>query len=112
MVPVLSAMARRLRPAGGNCQFANGAPKRMRFPSRSQRAHTAMPPVCPDLRCEPPEALASGAVAQNPNPLVAITSYAGVTRTLDDWATVFNLAIIVLPDRPEASRFVPVVDRI
>ncbi len=51
-------------------------------------------------------------MAQNPNPLLPITSYKGVTRTLDDWATVFNIALIVLPDRPEASGFVPVVDRI
>jgi len=51
-------------------------------------------------------------VAQNPNPQLAITSYKGVTRTLDDWATVFNLAIIVLPDRPEGAQFVPVIDRI
>ena len=51
-------------------------------------------------------------MAQNPNPLLAITSYKGVTRTLDDWTTVFNIALIVLPDRPEASAFVPVVDRI
>jgi len=51
-------------------------------------------------------------VAQNPNPLLPITSYKGVTRTLDDWATVFNIALIVLPDRPEGAAFVPVVDRI
>jgi hypothetical protein len=51
-------------------------------------------------------------VAQNPNPLLPITSYKGVTRTLDDWATVFNIALIVLPDRPEGASFVPVVDRI
>jgi hypothetical protein len=51
-------------------------------------------------------------VAQNPNPLLPITSYKGVTRTLDDWATVFNIALIVLPDRPEGSAFIPVVDRI
>jgi hypothetical protein len=51
-------------------------------------------------------------VAQNPNPLLPITSYAGVTRTLDDWATVFNIMLIVLPDRPEGAGFVPVVDRI
>jgi len=56
--------------------------------------------------------LACAAVAQNPDPLLQITSYAGVTRTLDDWATVFNLAIAVLPDRPEGSEFVPVVERI
>jgi hypothetical protein len=51
-------------------------------------------------------------VAQNPNPLLPITSYAGVTRTLDDWATVFNIMLIVLPDRPEGAGFVPIVDRI
>ena len=51
-------------------------------------------------------------MAQNPNPQVAITSYKGVTRTLDDWATVFNLAIVVLPDRPEGAWFVSVIDRI
>jgi hypothetical protein len=51
-------------------------------------------------------------MAQNPNPQLPITSYTGVTRTVDDWATVFNLAIIVLPARPEAVAFVPVVERI
>ena len=56
--------------------------------------------------------LAFAAVAQNPNPQLALTSYKGVTRTLDDWATVFNLAIALLPDRPEATSFVPVVERI
>src|ERR1700682_2731062 len=57
-------------------------------------------------------ALAFAPVAQNPNPLLPITSYAGVTRTLDDWATVFNILLIVLPDRPEGAGFIPVVDRI
>ncbi|MDQ1458606.1 MAG: hypothetical protein QOI08_90, partial [Actinomycetota bacterium] len=42
-------------------------------------------------------------MAKNPDPLLPITSYAGRTRTLDDWATVFNLAIVVLPDRPEGA---------
>jgi hypothetical protein len=51
-------------------------------------------------------------VATNPNPTLPITSLKGVVRTLDDWATVFNLAIVVLPDRPEGAQFVPVVDRI
>ena len=51
-------------------------------------------------------------VAKNPDPLLPITSYQGKTRTLDDWATVFNLAIVVLPDRPEGASFLPVVDRI
>ena len=56
--------------------------------------------------------LAFAVVAKNPDPSLQITSYKGVTRTLDDWATVFNLAVIVLPDRPEGAGFVPVVDRI
>ena len=51
-------------------------------------------------------------MAQNPDPQLALTSLAGVTRSLDDWATVFNLAIVVLPARPEAAAFVPVIDRI
>ena len=56
--------------------------------------------------------LASRPVAKNPDPLLPITSYLGKTRTLDDWATVFNLAIVVLPDRPEGASFVPVIERI
>ena len=51
-------------------------------------------------------------MAKNPDPLLQITSYAGKTRTLDDWATVFNLAIVVLPDRPEGADFLGIVDRI
>ena len=51
-------------------------------------------------------------MAQNPNPQLQVTSFKGVTRTLDDWCTVFNLAIVVVPDRPEGSQFVPVIDRI
>jgi hypothetical protein len=51
-------------------------------------------------------------VAQNPDPSLALTSLKGVTRTLDDWATVFNLAIVLLPARPEAAAWVPVIDRI
>jgi hypothetical protein len=50
-------------------------------------------------------------MAQNPDPALALTSLKGTTRTLDDWATVFNLAIVVLPPRPEAASFVPVIDR-
>jgi hypothetical protein len=50
-------------------------------------------------------------VAQNPDPALELTSIAGVTRTLDDWATVFSLAIVLLPARPEAAAWVPVIDR-
>ena len=51
-------------------------------------------------------------MAKNPDPLLPITSYQGKTRTLDDWATVFNLAIVVLPDRPEGAAFLPVIERL
>jgi len=51
-------------------------------------------------------------VAQNPDPSIELTSITGVTRTLDDWATVFNLAVVLLPARPEAAAWVPVIDRI
>ncbi len=51
-------------------------------------------------------------MAQNPDPSLELTSIAGVTRTLDDWATVFNLLVIILPARPEASAWVPVIDRL
>jgi hypothetical protein len=51
-------------------------------------------------------------VATNPDPALPLTSITGVTRTLDDWATVFNLAIVLLPPRVEAAAWVPVIDRI
>src|SRR5947209_8950601 len=51
-------------------------------------------------------------MAQNPDPNLALTSIKGVTRSLDDWATIFNLAIVLLPARAEASAWVPVVERI
>lgn len=51
-------------------------------------------------------------MAQNPDPTLPLTSIKGVTRTLDDWATVFNLAVVVLPFRPEAAQWIPVIDRL
>jgi hypothetical protein len=50
-------------------------------------------------------------VARNPDPALPLTSIKGVTRTLDDWATVFHLAIVLLPPRVEAAAFVPVIER-
>jgi hypothetical protein len=50
-------------------------------------------------------------MAQNPDPNLPLTSIKGVTRSLDDWATIFNLAIVLLPARSEASAWVPVVER-
>ncbi len=51
-------------------------------------------------------------MATNPNPSLELTSLKGVTRSLDDWATTFNLAIVMLPARAEASAWNGVIDRI
>ncbi len=48
-------------------------------------------------------------MAQNPDPNLQLTSIKGVTRSLDDWATIFNLAIVLLPARAEASAWTPVI---
>lgn len=51
-------------------------------------------------------------MAQNPDPNLALANLKGTTRSLDDWATVFNLAIVLIPPRPESSAFNPVIERI
>jgi hypothetical protein len=51
-------------------------------------------------------------VAKNPDPSLKLTSLKGVTRTLDDWATMFHLTLVILPGRPEASAWVPIARRI
>lgn len=47
-------------------------------------------------------------MAKNPDPELKLTTSAGVTRTLDDWSTMFHLCLVVLPARTEAAAFVPV----
>jgi hypothetical protein len=49
---------------------------------------------------------------KNPDPNLKLTSTKGVTRTLDDWLTMFHLCVVVLPPRPEASVFIPIARRI
>lgn len=51
-------------------------------------------------------------MAKNPDPTLKLTSLPGVTRTLDDWLTMFHLCLIVLPDRVEAAAWLPVIRRI
>lgn len=51
-------------------------------------------------------------MAKNPDPTLELTTTKGVTRTLDDWTTMFHLCMVILPDRPEASVFVPIAERI
>ena len=49
---------------------------------------------------------------KNPDPSLTIASTAGVERTLDDWTTMFQLCLVVLPGRAEANRYLPVARRI
>ena len=51
-------------------------------------------------------------MAKNPDPNLKLASTKGVTRTLDDWSTMFHLCLVILPPRPEASVFVPIAKRI
>lgn len=57
-------------------------------------------------------ALPFSAVAKNPDPNLQLSTAAGVTRTLDDWTTMFHLCLVILPDRPEAAAWIPVAQRI
>ena len=49
---------------------------------------------------------------KNPDPSIKLTSSKGQTRTLDDWSTMFHLALVILPPRPEAARYIPIAERI
>jgi len=51
-------------------------------------------------------------VAKNPDPSLTLTTTKGVERTLDDWSTMFQLCLVVLPGRAEASQYLPVARRI
>jgi hypothetical protein len=51
-------------------------------------------------------------MAKSPDPTIKLTTTKGVTRTLDDWSTMFHLCLVVLPPRPEAAVYVPVAKRI
>jgi hypothetical protein len=51
-------------------------------------------------------------MAKNPDPLLKLATVDGVTRTLDDWSTMFQLCLVILPARPEAGVFVPIARRI
>lgn len=49
---------------------------------------------------------------KDPDPTLQLASLQGVTRSLDDWTTMFHLCLVVLPGRPEASAWIPVARRI
>jgi hypothetical protein len=51
-------------------------------------------------------------VAKNPDPSLTLATSKGVERTLDDWSTMFQLCLVVLPGRAEASAYVPIARRI
>ena len=49
---------------------------------------------------------------KNPDPTIAITDLAGTARSLGDWHTMFHLCLVVLPDRPQAAEWLPVINSI
>ncbi|HEY7438124.1 MAG TPA: hypothetical protein VIC35_01885 [Acidimicrobiia bacterium] len=51
-------------------------------------------------------------MVKNPDPSLELTTSKGVSRTLDDWSTMFQLCLVILPDRPEAAGWIPVAQRI
>jgi hypothetical protein len=51
-------------------------------------------------------------VPKSPDPTLKLTTSKGVTRTLDDWSTMFHLCLVILPPRREASAFIPIAERI
>lgn len=51
-------------------------------------------------------------MAKDPDPTLKLTSAKGITRTLDDWSTIFHLSLVILPARAESSAWVPVARRI
>jgi hypothetical protein len=51
-------------------------------------------------------------VAKNPDPTLTITTSKGVSRTLDDWTTMFHLCLVVLVPSPAAAAWIPVAERI
>jgi hypothetical protein len=51
-------------------------------------------------------------VAKNPDPTLELATSKGVSRTLDDWSTMFQMCLVILPDRPEASSWIPIARRI
>jgi hypothetical protein len=51
-------------------------------------------------------------MAKNPDPTIKVSTSKGVTRTIDDWSTMFHLCLVILPARPEATDWLPVARRI
>lgn len=49
---------------------------------------------------------------KNPDPTLKLTSTKGITRTLDDWSTIFHLCLVILPARQESTAWVPVARHI
>jgi hypothetical protein len=50
-------------------------------------------------------------MAQTPDPTIPLANLHGRTRTLDDWLTISHLALVVLPGKPEASKYVALGER-
>jgi len=51
-------------------------------------------------------------VAKNPDSTLTLLTSKGVSRTLDDWTTMFHLCLVVLAPTPAAAAWIPVAQRI
>ena len=51
-------------------------------------------------------------MAKNPDPTLTLVTSKGVSRSLDDWTTMFHLCLVVLAPTPAASAWIPVAQRI
>ncbi len=51
-------------------------------------------------------------MAKNPDPTLTMTTNKGVSRSLDDWTTMFHLCLVILAPSPDAAPWIPVAQRI
>jgi len=51
-------------------------------------------------------------VANNPDPTLTLTTSKGVSRTVDDWTTMFHLCLVVLAPIADAAPWIPIAQRI
>ena len=51
-------------------------------------------------------------MAKNPDSTLTLLTSKGVSRTLDDWTTMFHLCLVVLAPTPAAAAWIPVAQRI
>ena len=94
------------------------APRRRRMPpvdAQGDRPRADRPSR--RTRWHAPATGSSGVISRSrwrrtPTRTSSSTSTKGVTRTLDDWSTMFHLCLVILPPRPRRRRYIPIAERI